>query len=101
MMKVQLFKSPGDPLVSLGGFTSIALFMYFRADHLQSQVAEYLNSWFTIWKHSRFSAYTSVINPGHSYLIIYKEFRSFEISGSHSDIVLLARVIELSQTPIY
>lgn len=40
-------------------------------------------------------------NPGSSYLIIYKEFRSFEISGSHSDIVLLARVIEFSQTPVY
>ena len=34
------------------------------------------------------------------YLIVNQEFRSFEISGSYSNVVLLARVIELGEAPI-
>ena len=39
--------------------------------------------------------------PFSSHLIVYKQLRTFEISGSNSDIIFLARMVKLSQTPVY
>lgn len=35
------------------------------------------------------------------YLVIHQEFRAFEVSRGHSDVVLLGRMIKLGQTPVY
>ena len=34
-------------------------------------------------------------------LVVYQQFRALEVSGSHSHVVLLGRVVELCKTPVY